>query len=102
MTGKMVNDVWGYTISVKDYVLLSDGKFSCTLIFSMFDHFGLNEEDFHKGNIFKPKEYFGQMAKRALAGFRACFFLQHYTGFEGKYKPFITRINFKEEFNGEL
>lgn len=64
----------GYTISVKDYVLLSDGKFSCTLIFSMFDHFGLNEEDFHKGNIFKPKEYFGQMAKRALAGFRACFF----------------------------
>ena len=94
-----VNDVWGYTISVKDYVL-SDGRFSCTLHFSMYDDFGLNKEDFHEGVLFE--DYWAQSAKRMLAGFRAWFFLQHYTGFEGKYKPFITRMNFEEEFKGEL
>ena len=28
--------------------------------------------------------------------------LQHYTGFKGKYKPFIIRMNFEEEFTGQL
>lgn len=95
-----VNDVWGYTIYVKNYVLLSGGQFSCTLSFSMFDHFGLNAEDFRKGVVFK--DFLAQTAKRMLAGFRAWFFLQHYTGFKGKYKPFITRMNFEEEFTGQL
>lgn len=95
-----VNDVWGYTIYVKDYILKSDGTFSGTLVFSMFDHFGLNEEDLHKGKIFT--DFTLQTAKRMLAGFRAWFFLQHYKGFEGKYKPFITRMNFEEIFTGEL
>lgn len=95
-----VNDVWGYTISVKDFVLNPNGKYSCTLFFSMFDHFGLNEEDFHKGKL--GVDYWAQTGKKILAGFRAWFFLQHYTGFEGKYKPFITRMNFEEKFDGEL
>ena len=60
----------------------------------------LNEEDFHKGKL--GVDYWAQTGKRILAGFRACFFLQHYTGFEGKYKPFITRMNFEEKFDGEL
>lgn len=95
-----VNDVWGYTIHVKDYVLLSGGKFSCVLSFSIFDHFGLNVEDLRKGVIFK--DFLAQTAKRMLAGFRSWFFLQHYTDFKGKYKPFITRMNFEEEFTGQL
>ena len=98
-----VNDVWGYTINIKNYRLANNRQFSCELYFSMFDHFGLDEDDL-KTNLKEQtvRKIGEQTIKRSLAGFRAWFFLQHFVGFEGKYKPFITRMNFSIPFSDRL
>ena len=98
-----VNDVWGYTINIKNYRLANNRQFSCELYFSMFDHFGLDEDDLKTDLKEQTVRKIGeQTIKRSLAGFRAWFFLQHFVGFEGKYKPFITRMNFSIPFSDRL
>lgn len=77
-----INDVWAYEISIIEYeVNESDfkGKFKVTLL----DQFGLDKPD-----VDKKYGY--------LQGFRSWFLLQH----RWSYKPFITRIEFEEEFEG--
>ena len=69
----------------------------------MFDHFGLDEDDL-KTNLKEQtvRKIGEQTIKISLAGFRAWFFLQHFVGFEGKYKSFITRMNFSIPFSDRL
>ena len=95
-----VNDVWGYTIHIKDYVLLSGGKFSCVLSFSMFDHFGLNAEDFRKGVVFK--DFLAQTAKRMLAGFRAWYILQHLYEYKTGCKAFVDYVHHEGAMEVEI
>lgn len=77
-----INDVWAYEISIIEYEVNESnfsGKFKVTLL----DQFGLDKPD-----VDKKYGY--------LQGFRSWFLLQHRWG----YKPFITRIEFEEEFEG--
>ena len=82
-----INDTWGNSVQIKDYTLNKNG-FSGVLRFRIYDHFGLDSEDIKK---------FGN-----LQGFRAWYVLQKYSGFDGKYKPFPTVIEFDIPFEGEL
>lgn len=85
--GICVHGLWGNLIEVKSYTC--DGKsYSGVLTFTLYDHFGLDEEDIKK---------FG-----ALAGFRNWYILQHYTEYNGAYKPFVTKMTFTENFSGTL
>lgn len=83
-----VNDTWGNFIEVRDYTF-DNNKFKGTLHFCIYDHFGLDKPDVEKIYV-------------NLAGFRAWFVLQHYDKYKGKYKPFITLMEFDEPFEGEL
>lgn len=82
-----INDTWGYYINIKNYS--SDGKtYSGTLHFTIYDHFGLDDSDVEK---------FGW-----TQGFSAWYTLQHYTGCEGAYIPFITYIEFDVPISGTI
>ena len=83
-----INDTWGNNVQVINYKV-SGTKFSGTLRFNIYDHFGLDQPDVEK--------IYGD-----LAGFRAWFTLQHYQGFKGQYKPFVTEIYFDIPFEGNI
>ncbi len=83
-----VHDTWGNTIDVRDYSV-ENNKFKGTLHFRIYDHFGLDLPDVEKKYGY-------------LAGFRAWFVLQHYDGYNGQYKPFVTIMEFDIPFEGEL
>mgnify|MGYP001406871161 CR=1 FL=1 len=68
----------------------SDGKkFSGTLHFTLYEHFGLDKPDVEK--------IYGD-----LAGFRAWFELQHNKKYNGKFKPYINLMEYNVYFEGEL
>lgn len=83
-----IHDTWGTTVTVKDYSI-NNNIFRGTLCFNIYDHFGLDLKDVEKIYV-------------NLAGFRAWFVLQHYDNYNGKYKPFVTNIDFYVDFECEL
>ena len=86
-----LNGTWGYTVDIADYKF--DGKnYSGTLRYTLYDHFGLDEDDITKNNWYKG----------AYAPFAAWYVLQYYEGCEGKYKPFVTYMNFEVPFSGSI
>ena len=89
LNGLMIclHDTWGYYVNIKDYS--SDGEtYSGTIHFTIYDHFGLDDNDV---------ETFGW-----TQGFSAWYTLQHYTGCEGAYKPFVTYIEFDVSISGTI
>jgi hypothetical protein len=85
-----VNDTWGNYIDIDDYYL--DGKnYSGTIKFTVYDTFGLDENDVTSKNPLKN-----------ISSFYAWFVLQHYEGSSGKYKPFTTYIEFEVPFGGSV
>ncbi|HWP79896.1 MAG TPA: DUF3289 family protein, partial [Candidatus Acidoferrum sp.] len=86
-----LNGTWGYTVDIADYKF--DGKnYSGTLRYTVYDHFGLDEFDISGRNWYKG----------AYAPFAAWYALQYYEGCEGKYKPFVTYMNFEVPFSGSI
>jgi len=86
-----VNDTWGYYIEIKNYQF--DGThFNGIIKYTIYDHFGLDT-----GDITDKNWYLGQTSQ-----FGAWYVLQHYTGCEGKYKPFITYIETEVPFSGKV
>jgi uncharacterized protein (TIGR03034 family) len=86
-----LNDTWGYYIDIADYQ--SDGeRYSGTIRYTVYDHFGLDEADISEDNWYKG----------AFEPFAAWYVLQHYKGCEGKYKPFVTYIEFEVPFSGSI
>lgn len=86
-----LNGTWGYTVDIADYQF--DGKnYSGTLRYTLYDHFGLDEFDISQDNWYKG----------AYPPFAAWYVLQHYEGCEGKYKPFVTYMNFEVPFSGSI
>ncbi|MFK7784611.1 MAG: DUF3289 family protein [Crocinitomicaceae bacterium] len=77
-----INDVWAYEVSITEYEV-DDKEFTGKFKITLFDQFGLDKPD-----VDKKYGY--------LAGFRCWFLLQH----RRNYKPFITKIEFEEEFEG--
>lgn len=83
-----INDMWGSNISISKYIV-NGNKFSGTLHFNLYDHFGLDIPDVEKVYV-------------NLDGFRAWFVLQHYTSYNGSYKPFINLFEYDIPFSGEF
>ena len=80
-----VNGLWGNEIIVEKYSC--DGtSYSGTLRFTLYDHFGLDEEDINK---------YGE-----LVGFRDWYILQHFKSYNGSYKPFITKCHLLKPLMG--
>ena len=72
----------GHTVTVENFVC--DGnRFSGTIKFHFYDHFGLDNDDYQ----FAP-------------GFCDWYILQHYDRYDGKYCPFITIIDMSCDFSG--
>jgi hypothetical protein len=91
-----IHDTWGNYIDLLDYQF--DGTtFSGTLRITIYDHFGLDDEDVTLG-------YDGlkQTLVSNYPGFQAWYVLQRYVGCGGKYKPFITYIETDIEFSGTI
>lgn len=87
-----INDKQGNDVQVLNYSI-KEGNFQGTLRFHIYDDFGLDESDVSEGK--------GELYVK-LAGFRAWYTLQHFEGFNGKYKPFKTEVVIDVPFEGEL
>lgn len=87
-----INDTQGNDVQVLDYSV-KDGKFQGTLRFHIYDDFGLDKKDVSekRGKIYV-----------LLPCFRAWYTLQHYKGFNKKYKPFVTEVIIDVPFDGKL
>lgn len=83
-----VNQVWGYSITLKNF-RCTGSTFSGTLSYSLFDHFGLDDNDVEK--------IYGWTQQ-----FCAWYVLQHYKNCKGAYKPFISYMDFDVSFSGSL
>lgn len=83
-----VNGLWGNEIIVKSYTC-NGSSYSCTLTFTLYDHFGLNEPDIDK--------YGG-----THEGFRDWYILQHFKEYNGAYKPFVSKMSFDVSFSGTI
>jgi len=78
-----VGDIWATEVVITRYELdKCEKKYTIRYKVTMWDHFGLNIEDL-VGRV------------PLFEGFKAWFVLQHFRGF----KPFITKIEFANEFN---
>lgn len=77
-----INDVWAYEVEITEYEV-DESEFSGKFKVTLLDQFGLDKPD-----VDKKYGY--------LQGFRSWFLLQH----RRNYKPFITRIEFDNTFEG--
>ena len=80
-----VDGLWGNKIEVTSYNL-SGNTYTYTLHYTLYDHFGLDQNDVEK---YGP-----------LAGFRSWYVLQHYNEYNGAYRPFLTMIEFDVTVSG--
>ncbi len=83
-------------IELVDYS--TDGKhFKGKIKYVFEDTFGLDSKDIKPEN-FKEKN---QLVK-LLPAFQAWYILQHDKAYNGKYKPFTTRVEIEEDFEGDF
>ena len=75
----------GVKIEVTNFSV-SGSVYTCKLHYTFYDHFGLDSPDVEKYGF--------------LDGFKGWFILQHYSKYEGTYKPFLTLMEFDVTFNG--
>ena len=90
-----INDTWGNYIELKNYQL-NGSSFSGTLRFTIYDHFGLDDDDVSID---------GSLSHLLIGndiGFGAWYILQRYSGFNQAYKPFITYFETEISFSGVL
>ncbi len=80
-----VHGLWGNCIEVSQFVV-SGNTYTCTVHYTLYDHFGLDKADVEKYGL--------------GLGFTQWYVLQHYSGFNGAYRPFVTVIEFEETFTG--
>lgn len=80
-----VDGLWGNKIEVTSFNL-SGNTYTYTLHYTLYDHFGLDQNDVEK---YGP-----------LAGFRSWYVLQHYNEYNGAYRPFLTMIEFDVTVSG--
>lgn len=82
-----LHGLWGNQIEIISYENVN-GSYNCALQFTLYDHFGLDQEDV---------ETYGY-----IGGFRYWYVLQHYDGFNKAYKPFLTNISFVISISGDI
>lgn len=80
-----VNDIWGLEIEISQFSV-SGNSYSCTLHYTIYDHFGLDQHDV---------ETYG-----FLPGFCSWYILQHNAEYSGAYRPFTTFMEFDVSLTG--
>jgi hypothetical protein len=85
--GIALGDIWATEVMITEYNKLNESEYSVKYQVTLWDHFGLDVKD-----IAREKDL------TIYEGFYAWFHLQHYRG----YRPFITKITFKNFFKGNL
>ncbi len=80
-----VDSLWGNKIEITSFNV-SNRTYTCKLHFTFYDHFGLDKADVEKYGL--------------LVGFRAWYILQHYSQFAGRYRPYLTMIEFDTTLTG--
>ena len=78
----------GETISRSEIIQRLETGFKGTLHFIIYDHFGLDKPDIEKFS--------------SGIVFRSWFMLQHWKKFNGKYRPFVTIMEFDIPFETYL
>lgn len=82
-----IDKLWGNKIEILAFNV-SGTSYSGVMHFTLYDHFGLDQGDVEK---------FGM-----VQGFKSWYILQHYSEYAGKYRPFLTLIEFDVPFSGNL
>lgn len=88
ISGRTNVNIWKDTGTLKNF-RCTGSTFSGTLSYSLFDHFGLDDNDVEK--------IYGWTQQ-----FCAWYVLQHYKNCKGAYKPFISYMDFDVSFSGSL
>lgn len=94
-----LHDIWGNKIEITSYTLYPDDTYSCTLLITLYDHFGLDENDIQRGFWQNLAGYFINIQEN---DFYPWYILQHYDYFENAYKPFVTLIPISVHISGTL
>ena len=89
--GITIHQVWSVKAEIENYSYYeSSGNWDCDLIYTFYDHYGLDWDDVIKhGEDRKPQYYTGDY-------FKAWYILQHYRNA----KPFITEMTKKVKISG--
>ncbi len=89
--GITIHQVWSVKAEIKDYVYQeATGKWDCELLYTFYDHYGLDWDDIVKhGGDKIPQYHTGDF-------FKAWYILQHYR----IAKPFITEMTKKVKISG--
>jgi len=84
----LINDTWAFRVELKNMTVnKSERHYSGRFSFTVYDHFGLDDDDVKK---------FGH-----LSYFSSWYILQRYNGgFKYKYKPFVTRCTKEFDISG--
>ena len=82
-----IDSLWGNKIEVISFYI-SGNTYSCTLRYTLYDHFGLDQDDVEKYGF--------------AQGFCSWYILQNYSEYNKAYMPFLTLIEFYEEITGTL
>ena len=80
--------LWSAKIELTNFSA-SGGRYSGTLVYTFYDHFGLNKDDV---TTFAPAGF--------IRGFQSWYILQRYEIFNGAYRPFVTKVTFTENISG--
>jgi hypothetical protein len=91
--GINVDSLYGNRVEVSSFSM-SDRHYKIKLHYVMYDVYGLNASDIHKG--------YGKIDPGIIAGFRTWYILQHWDKYAGQYKPFITFMEFDREIEGDI
>ncbi len=94
-----LHDIWGNKIEITSYTLHPDDTYSCTLLITLYDHFGLDENDIQRGFWQNLAGIFINIQEN---DFYPWYILQHYDYFENAHKPFVTLIPISVHISGTL
>jgi uncharacterized protein (TIGR03034 family) len=87
-----LNGIWGYNIDITAYDI-SDNRYSATIRYTLFDHFGLDDGDVTDSGWYS--EFLGHTNQ-----FGSWYVLQRYENCNSLYKPFVTYVIFEEVISG--
>lgn len=98
----LVDAVWAYSIELSDFELTTPNHYNADVKISLFDHFGLDEEDIKTYGGWAPWNNNAPVMPAAdillhplmPRGFRSWFILQRLRG----YQPILTKMEFQTSF----
>ena len=96
--GITVHDLYGNRIEVTSFSV-NGNHYTANLHYVMYDIYGLDKSDL-TDKYLKVKDK--GLAFGLIDGFRAWYILQHWDIYDGKYKPFISFMEFDRVVEGDF